>query len=55
MVITCLSFVNLFFFPAKHLNDFNDKAEGERESGEDEDDADDDHEVGAHPLAFLAC
>ena len=44
-----------FLFVQTHLDDFNDKAEGERESGEDERDADDDHQVGAHPLTFLAC
>ena len=50
-----LSKIYFFLFVQTHLDDFNDKAEGERESGEDERDADDDHQVGAHPLTFLAC
>ena len=50
-----LSVMCFFLFVQIHLDDFNDKAEGERESGEDEHDADDDHQVGAHPLTFLAC
>ena len=50
-----LSKMCFFLFVQTHLDDFNDKAEGERESGEDERDADDDHQVGAHPLTFLAC
>ena len=50
-----LSKMCFFLFVQTHLDDFNDKAEGERESGKDERDADDDHQVGAHPLTFLAC
>ena len=50
-----LSKIYFFLFVQTHLDDFNDKAEGERESGKDERDADDDHQVGAHPLTFLAC
>ena len=37
-----------------NLDNFDDKAEWERESGKDENDADDDHQVGAHSLTLLA-
>ena len=48
-------FHSKFVLVQTHLDDFDDKAEREREGGKDENDADDDHEVSAHSLTFLAC
>ena len=38
-----------------NLDHLDHKTEGEGEGCEDEEHGDDDHEVGAHPLALLAC